>query len=149
MASEGNNTNIKNSELRDVFLGTGVGKYIKRAIKKTDNKPIAGISELHVVQKVKLKDKIRGKLASIENESLRESVIELLEVTTLEGKYIKEDLEVLGRINPTVKRVYVEMLMACVDEGLFDENEMQLVENEIAFMLSSIVDLNNVNVMVK
>ena len=62
MASEGNNTNIKNSELRDVFLGTGVGKYIKRAIKKTDNKPIAGISELHVVQKVKLKDKIRGKL---------------------------------------------------------------------------------------
>ena len=145
MASQGNNIKRTNQEFRDAFLDTGVGEYIEDRIKYADEELISGVSELSTTHKLLLlRNQFNKKIKKIEDKKLRESVANFVNVALLPGKYNKADVGIIYHFAPEVKIEYCKILMECVEEGMFDEEDMQLVENEIALMLSTIEDLHMV-----
>lgn len=157
MASIGNNTKSKNTELRDAFF-TDVngnhgseGRYVDNmvhSIKQGTKYDIINhmdYKDYYLLLKA-VKNRIFHSDNDIKLKSAATCVWDLLTTNVINSRilsYLNEEQ------NTDAKRVLGEVLVGMVEEGKFNEEQMAIVENLLGLVLHSIEDLHMENILEK
>lgn len=151
MATEGNNIKGKNQKLRDDFLTdldgniSTEGKYaekFKDKITKGATFDVINCMDFKdyylIVKEVKTRIMTNDSI----NGLLKTNVLNIWECLTTNEINANILSKLYASHNPDAKRVLSETLIAMVEEGRFDEEQMQVIENLLGILLSSIEDLH-------
>ena len=143
MATVGNNSSLEIANFRDAFLRDGddlssVGKHIQKEIEisRQENSSIEGISSLGPRVYLILKSSIM----SSEHEVLEKfKALDLLK-KLMGCTHTAQNIFTLLVANNKSKVILCEIMNSCVESGLFRDEEMPGVENEMGLLLNSIED---------
>ena len=151
MATIGNNMGSKNQEVRDAFLTDldgnigAEGQYVEKLndkIKKGATFDVINCMDFKdyylIVKEVKTRIRTNDSINGI----LKTNALKIWECLTTNEINANILSKLYASHNPDAKRVLSETLIAMVEEGRFDEEQMLVIENLLGILLSSIEDLH-------
>ena len=152
MATVGNNILAKNSRLRDAFMCDSEDKYNEQLLEDISRgKRVDMISGYSVGSPLvmKLYEAVLDKLSSrcFDTVTMSKYMVQLRYLLHIykgepQGQNLANDYRMIYRIDNEVKVLLSETIIEFVEMGLFTEEQMEFVENQLNIMLGSIEDLH-------
>lgn len=135
------NTKPENTTIRDAFFdSTSEREYLNEMYTNLNKTRLSRINNTigYYIVKQKLVKFIEENSYYYPNNIIKSSTFRILVQALQITKKYAINLQLLP---PEVKVMYVQIILDAIDFGVFSEDEMEFIENELAFVLDSIKDL--------